>query len=69
MYYFYILYHFLTKHFCNFVEKITIDSDKLDTKEVHEFFNKIRIILALTMAYNLEANERSDTGIYQFLRH
>ena len=44
------------------VDKITADRGELDADEAHEFFSQIGVKLALTKAYNLEANGKSKRG-------
>ncbi|KAL2643031.1 hypothetical protein R1flu_010618 [Riccia fluitans] len=62
-----------TEAFCQFlledvicrygcVKKITVDRGELDTKEASEFFQRYGVKLALTTAYNPEANAKSERG-------
>ena len=44
------------------VGKITADRGELDAKEAREFFGRLGIKLALTTAYNPEANGKSERG-------
>lgn len=44
------------------VGKITADRGELDAKEAREFFGKLGVKLALTTAYNPEANGKSERG-------
>lgn len=44
------------------VGKITADRGELDADEAHEFFSRIGVKLALTTAYNSEANGKSERG-------
>ena len=44
------------------VGKITADRGELDAKEAREFFDRMGIKLALTMAYNPEGNGKSERG-------
>lgn len=44
------------------VGKITADRGELDAKEARDFFGKLGIKLALTTAYNPEANGKSERG-------
>jgi hypothetical protein len=42
--------------------KITADREELNAKEAREFFDKLEIKLSLTMASNLEANDKNEQG-------
>ena len=44
------------------MDKITADRRGLDAKEAQDFFGKLGIKLALTTAYNPEANGKSERG-------
>ena len=44
------------------VGKITADRGELDAKEARDFFGKLGVKLALTTAYNPEANGKSERG-------
>lgn len=50
----------ICRHGC--VGKIMADRGELDAKKAHEFFVKMGIKLALTMAYNPEGNGKNERG-------